>query len=260
MRARIWLGAPLAACYFNIMTLRYSIAGACMLIMASVHAPLLAALPDSFSALYSVHANGMKVAVLERHLAATEDGRYLFESKSRTTGLVSLVRRERVLEQSEWTWAGQQIRPYRYRYVRSGRKEKEVVVEFDYANGRVANTVNDDTWYMQIEPAAFDKLLYQLALTADLAAGKRELEYTIADGGRYKTYHFDVIGDEHIETQLGNLKTLKLQRIRKKDQRKITFWCAPAYQYFPVRVEYEEKDGSVTSVLIESLSGIPADR
>ena len=238
------------------MTARTRISRAWLLLAVFFYVPWAWALPDTFRAAYTIHAKGMKVGVLERHLAASDDGSYLFESVSRTTGLFALFRRERVHEQSKWTIADQQIRPGSYRYQRTGRKEKDVSVEFDYARERVANTVNDETWYMQMEPAALDKLLYQLALTADLAAGKRELEYRIADGGRYKTYHFDVLGDEQIETQLGNLKTVKLQRIRKKkNNRTVTLWCAPAYHYLPVRVEYEEKDGSVTSVLIESFSG-----
>jgi hypothetical protein len=83
------------------------------------------------------------------------------------------------------------------------------------------------------------------------------MRYTIADGGRLKTYDMRETGTEVLETALGTLKTLKIQRLRDPDYGEATLWCASALGYLPVKLEHRDRDGMLISMFIQSIEGMP---
>ena len=111
---------------------------------------------------------------------------------------------------------------------------------------------------MHISPTTQDKLLYQLTMMLDLKAGRKKLQYEIADGGTLKDYEFNVIGEEEIDTPMGKLHTVKLERVN--DVRHTTIWCAESLEYLPVRIEQVEKDNASLAMLIHEVTGLPATK
>jgi hypothetical protein len=69
------------------------------------------------------------------------------------------------------------------------------------------------------------------------------MSYQIADSGRFKTYSFKVTDEEEIDTPVGKIKTIKVIRVRKRDDRGTTFWLAPDYEYMLIRLKQIEKSG-----------------
>jgi hypothetical protein len=215
--------------------------------------------PERFTASYMLHNNGLRVAAMERSFETADDGIRVFRSETRTVGLLSLLNDGAVIEQTRWRDVEGRITPLLYEYDRTGDdKARSVTVRFDAKKDRISNTVDEETWHMALEPQTFDKLLYQVALMRDLAAGQREFNYRIADGGRIKIYHIVTDGEDIVETPLGRLQALKLRRVREDSSRETIFWCVPALRYLPVRVEIEEKNGSVTTAVLKSYTGLPA--
>ena len=88
---------------------------------------------------------------------------------------------------------------------------------------------------------------------------KPEFQYTIADGGKLKTYTLKTLGQETIKTQLGEMTTLMVRRHRSDSERVTTFWCAAELQYLPVKVEHKEPDGQVIIGYVESATGFGVD-
>jgi hypothetical protein len=211
-----------------------------------------------FEAQYALYTSGARVAEMRRTVAIREDGTYSYRSETHTTGLFSLFRKDRVVEESLWDAHAGQLRPLQYFYEHSGsRKERKVAVKFDWAGERITSTVDGKSWRMPASPGVMDKLLYQLAIMHDLEAGQRaELAYTVADGGKIKTYRFERLGEETVSTVLGDLHTVKLMRERPDSRRETVLWCAPELAYLPVRVENTEKDGRKTTAVLESVEGL----
>lgn len=224
---------------------------------ASVHA----APPTPFSASYAVHSHGTHVGAMERRLEIIEGGKYVFSSETRAAGLVALVRRDRIVETTRGRLAGDTPQPEEYLYEHHGsRKDKTVRVSFDWDEGRIVNVAKGRTWELDAEPETLDKLLYQLVLMQDLADGGREFNYRIADGGQIKDYRFVTVGTERIETPAGTFEAVRLEHEKDNKGRRIDIWCAPSLDYLPVRVDYRERDGDVTSVLLEGSSGVGHSR
>lgn len=231
-----------------------------MLLLLALALPCPAAapqLPPPFKASYTVASSGLTLGVLERSFGPQGQGRYFFRSQTHATGIVALFRGDKISETSIWRFEDHHIKPLEYVYDHDGgKKERHVKVTFDWHDGIIKNQVGGQSWKMDIVPGVLDKLVYQLALMLDLEAGRRNLTYTIADGGKIKTYTIDRIGQERVQTPLGDFDAVKLQRHKPKSKRRTTLWCAPSLNYLPVKVEYEEKNGRITTAAIKSVKGL----
>lgn len=215
------------------------------------------ALPGPFKASYTLINKGLRIGVMERELLVEGDGVRAFRSESKASGLVRLFRKDRIVELTRWAEDGPDFRPLYYEYHRSGGdKERSVNVYFDREQSQIRTTVNEQTWQMDLEPEIMDKLLYQVVLMRDLAAGERVLDYQIADGGKIKNYRLVSIGTEQVSTPLGQFEAIKLRREKKNSKREAILWCAPALNYLPIKVDYREKDGDLTTAVLNSVSGI----
>ncbi len=213
--------------------------------------------PALFEADYSIRIKGAQIAKMTRRFSQKGDGEYQYHSETNTTGLVSLFRKDHIIETSNWQLQAHKLVPMDYYYDHSGgKKDRKVSISFDWENNLITSSIDGSSWKMPTSPNIMDKLLYQLAIMYDLKAGKKSLQYTIADGGKTKIYNFEYIGEETIGTPLGKLKTVKLQRHKPNSRRKSTLWCAKDLEYLPIKVENIERDGKITVALIKSLKGI----
>ena len=213
--------------------------------------------PDRFAVRFDLRSSGTTFAETRWSLTPLGDGQYVYESDSATVGLFRLVRNERIVERSRWRLDQGRLQSMHYRYARSGRKRKEVVVDFDWSEREVRNTVRGDSWTMSVPIGTLDKLNYLLALMRDLPSGRDAFEYAVADGGKLKTYRFVLEEREILDTALGPLETLRVLRVRDPDSKRETvLWCAPALRYLPVQARHVEKDGTVVTWHVSAVEGL----
>lgn len=239
------------------MTRRFSGLPVMLLLLGFASGSVADGTPVPFDADYALYIKGARVADMQRVLTHLHGRKFLFRSDTRATGLISLFRDDHVVEESTWKFDGGALKPLNYLYRRTGGgKKRNVAVKFDWDKNRITNIVNGDSWKMPTRPDVMDKLLYQLAIMYDLEAGKRSLSYTIADGGKIKTYKFEPRGLETIDTPLGKLHTLKVVRFRRNSNRETTLWCAIRFGYLPVKVVHVNSHGDRTVAVIRSLTGL----
>lgn len=211
-----------------------------------------------FSATYNLTRAGVSIGKVLRTLSRQDDGTYVYESQSQSSGVLAIFLKDRVTERSRWQITDDTVRSIEYLYERTGgSKTRHVRLAFDWESMIVTNNVDGDPWKMPLLPGAMDKLLYQLAVMRDLRAGKRKLIYDVADGGKIKSYEFDIDGEEFIETQIGKLKSIRVTRNR--DDRITTIWCAAEYGFIPVQIEQFEENHGLLRLTIESIDGIQPD-
>lgn len=217
-------------------------------------------IPD-FSANYLVKLNGLQAGELKRRLSTNEDGSRKFTSASQAKGVFAFFKPDLVEETSTWQFLGSQIRPQHYLYERTGgKKEKHMSLDFNWQTNQLYIDDKKQPWQLKLEVGTLDKLVYQLALMADLAAEQTSFIYRIADGGKLKTYDIRILEEEEVTTPLGKIDTIKLIRHRDdKNKRQTILWCAPKLNYLPVKLEHTEKGGSVFTALLRRLKGISID-
>lgn len=208
-----------------------------------------------FSAYYSGYAGSLRVAKARLTLSVQGD-HHVYASFTRPAGMLALLRNDTISERSEWIYRDGKIRSLDYRYLRHGRKSKDIHLVFRWPKHEVSNIINGQTWRMKIPPGTLDKFSVQLALMLDLARGARSLRYDIADGGKLKNFHFRILGKEAIHVPAGTYQTVKLIRERADQERKTYLWCAPKLDYLVVRVEHVETDGSRYHMSLDKVEGI----
>ena len=206
-----------------------------------------------FKVSYTLKKGGIPVAEVTRELKKSTTGTYLFQSESKPIGVATFFIKDVILERSIWQPVEGNFRPEEYSYERTGgKKDRHVKLIFNWETNKVTNIINNDAWHMNIPGNVQDKLLYQLSIMYDLDKQDKKLNYEVADGGRLKDYSFEVLSNETIPTKVGQIETIKIRRQVKN--RTITIWCAPKYNYLPVQIEQNDKDGEF-ELYINTITG-----
>lgn len=207
------------------------------------------ALPQTFSARYEVTHSGLTLGEARVDYRQIGSDQYRYSSHTRPLGVAAMLLRSEIKEISVGSISAEGFRPDRYEYRRTGRNARQADLTFDWEHRQVINSVSGEPWKMTIPDDTLDRMVSQLQLMHDLATHEQDLSYPIADGGRIKRYTLRIVGRERLQTPIGQFDTLKIIRIAESDRRATTFWCAPALDYLPVRVDHREKGDNFTMSL-----------
>jgi len=179
----------------------------------------------------------------QRSLRYQQDGSAIltFEADSAIAGLK---------ETSTFRFLDTVIQPLQYRYLRTGLfKEPDRNQLFDWQNKQIVNGDNQKTfeghWHNQVQ----DNLSYNLQASIDLKSGKTQFTYPVFDRKKVKNFKFQLIGFEALKTNVGTLRTVKVEQIeKKKDKKKTYIWFAKDYDYLLVRLKQKQKDGQTYQI------------
>ncbi|WP_250464540.1 DUF3108 domain-containing protein [Microbulbifer litoralis] len=199
-----------------------------------------------FEATYEARYSGIGVTAVRRLTGEGDNWRLQFNADS----FLADIR-----EFSRFREQGDQLAPQHYEYHKTGLgRDRHKVLRFEPEQRRVIN-VRDEKRTLDNVPAGIqDKLTYQLQLALDVAAGRKKLQYAVADGKRIRHYKFAVSGRETIETPLGPVEAIKVERIREEDaDRETTIWFAPQWDYALVKLKQQEEDGKTYQISLTKL-------
>jgi hypothetical protein len=130
-----------------------------------------------------------------------------------------------------------QLLPQTYHFERGGLgKSKTVDLVFDWPTKFITGSDRGDAVKIPLNAGVLDKSTYQLALQHDVAAGKKSMSYQVVDGDEIDTYDFRVLGTEKVETKVGSVDGIKVERVRDPTQNKriTVMWFAKDYDYLLV--------------------------
>ncbi len=212
--------------------------------------------PKEFAIVYELTAGFLTLGEMHRTLYFDEEKqRYIYDSRAKPTGYAKMFTSNTLNEHSEWIIHENRPRSLRYTYDRTKSpftEARHIDMRFDWDKKRVITKVNGDPWSLDIPDDTIDKLLYHLAVVYDLQNAQKNLNYTVADGGKIKHHTFELLGKETVKTKLGEFKTIKIKLPGKRD----TFiWCAAALDYLPVKLEQSEKRGTLLMQIISAEIG-----
>jgi len=184
----------------------------------------------------------------ERSLQAQDDGTWKldFSASMLVAGL------------SETSWLtihNGDVQPQKYRYSRNGMgKSKKIKHDFDWSTQVVTGSDRGTPVNLTLIQGVQDKSSYQLALQRDIAKGETSMSYQVLDGDELDTYDFRVLGEESVETKVGTVDAVKVERVRDPTQskRKTILWFAKDWDYLLVRLQQVEKDGKEYQIILES--------
>lgn len=216
-------------------------------LLAVVITPARAQELKPFEATYKASYSGIGVTAVRRLSSEGGNWRLQFNADS----FLADIR-----EFSRFDKRGGQLIPRHYEYHRTGLvRDRHKVLRFEPEKRRVINVRNGDRTLEDAPAQVQDKLTYQLQLALDVAAGNKTLEYAVADGKKIRHYKFAIVGRENIETPLGPIEAIKVQRVREADaDRETIIWFAPQWDYALVKLKQQEEDGKTYQISLTKLT------
>ncbi len=124
---------------------------------------------------------------------------------------------------------------------------------FDLHQARYLRDGKAITIPLQTAPPIDDKLLSQLKLRCHVKAGEKKFSLLMLDKDQIKTQNFQVIGRENLRPPIGDVQTIKVERLREPaSKRTTTIWLAPQWDYVVVKA-IQEVDHEVVTLELTAL-------
>jgi hypothetical protein len=220
-----------------------------VLLASSVHTQ--AAEPGTYEASYQASAIGLRTTAYRTQERIAEHS-YRLQNSLSITMLGATV--GTITETSEFLWQDDTLVPQHYLYEQTGIRSRREEAEFNWETGMVASHDDGELWDLPIEPGAMDRLSFSVRLGRDIADhGLSEFRYQILDGDEFDEHHYRVRGEEILNTPLGALRTVHIERIRDPgSERRTSFWLASDWDYLLVRLEQVNGAGRLTELQLES--------
>lgn len=125
------------------------------------------------------------------------------------------------------------------------------IATFDWANKKVTLDSGKRTEVVELPAATQDRLsfMYQFMFVPPL----NEMQLSITDGKKLKTYNYEFEGEADLSTKMGTLRTWHIAKKNRDSDAKTELWLAIDQRHLPVRIRVTEKDGSVTDLIVNNL-------
>lgn len=210
---------------------------------ATASAPPPALLP--YTAEYRISYDGLSTTA-ERSLRKTGNTWHLAQDAS----IFFLKVSEQA--QIEDTPSGLRSQQYQYRNSVSSKRDQNIV--FDWQAGVVADRQADKPWQKPLNGNLTDQLGSQLQLRAALINGSFAdgFEQTIVKKGKTKTYQYQVLDHETVDSALGKIDTIKLRRYREGSSAESVIWVAKKWNYLIVKLQQIEDDDTFSLELLSA--------
>lgn len=207
--------------------------------------------PRPYEATYKAKALGLSATAFRRQ-TLTEPAHYTLENSLTLTVLGVDV--GSVAETSEYRWQDGVIVPLHYQYTQTGISASTERIDFDWDTTLAQSRSNGDSWQLPLRPGVLDKLSYSVQIGQDIATKDlEEFRYEILDEEKFDEHLYQITSTQVLETPLGRLNTVKIERIRSSEsRRRTTVWLASDWDYLLVRLEQVSSSGTETELSIET--------
>lgn len=225
--------------------------GALTLLLCLAASTAQASEPRPYDATYKAKALGMSATAFRRQ-TITKPQHYTLENSLSLTVLGANV--GTVVETSQFRWQDGIIVPLHYEYNQTGLSASSERVDFDWDNELAESSSDGDSWQLPLSPGILDKLSYSVQIGQDIVTHDlEEFRYEVLDEDKFDEHLYRITSSEVLDTPLGKLNTVKIERIRSGDsRRRTTVWLASDWDYLLVRLEQISSSGTETELSIEA--------
>ena len=221
--------------------------------------------PTLYSAQYQARSMGMRTGAY-RELTLQQDNTYeLRHGLSLKLLGATLISVE---ERSHFQWSDGGAIPLDYRYEQGGVRSREEQISFNWDTGTASITRNGNQREAELLAGMLDNLSFTAQMSAELLRLTQQqaldvsgtsLTFTLMESNETDTQEYAVIGTETLNTDIGEIETVMLERVRDpSSERSTIFWLATDYEYTLARLEQTESNGTRTELMLESIELKPS--
>ncbi len=165
-----------------------------------------------------------------------------------------------IKESVVFDWSGSQVLPTQYNYELSGFfvRDRQQDVQFDWQRQLAKGQHDGKQWQVKLPPKALDRLGYQLQLLMDVALGKTDMQYEVVHKGKLRDNHFQVIREERIDSVLGEIDSIVVEKVRAPDKKRETLlWFAKDDHSLLLKMTQKEEDGEEYEIILKEVLDPP---
>lgn len=228
----------------------------CLLLMLPALAIAASAPPKPFTAEYDVFQNDRRLGTGTITLRALPGGQWELHTRSGATqGLAGAagVRRD---ERSVMRWTGQRLEAVDYTMEQKAAwNTRNLRLQVDAGARSARSTYKGETSALPYRAGMLERHGLTAAIMSDLAAGRKgELSYVVADRRNVETQRYGVAASVRLQTSLGVMRAVRVERIRDDDSGRITkLWFARERGWLPLRIKHYEADGETLDMRITAI-------
>lgn len=186
----------------------------------------------TYKAKYSARISGLNINAVQK-LEEIEPG--VYRETLAAKNFIGSINEQTTFSLS----AEQQLLPGKYSYTRSvfGKNRTEVQ-DFDWHNSKAHYRKDgSDKVEVELESGYLDMITHRLQLRQDLQAGKQAFSYPVISRGKLKQYNYRVISEQILDTAVGPLNTVKVERITEDSDKSVSVWLATDWDYLIVKLK-----------------------
>jgi len=206
-----------------------------------------------WQARYEVYRNGKLTGQLD--IAFEQQGER-WNMKSEGIGLRGMARflRAKESEFAEGVFAAGRFRPVSYTHQRRVATNDDLwTVKFDWQSGTVDIAEGSHVRKLEVDPDTVDPLTLKLEVQRGLRDKTPAMSFREVDDGKIKDMVYRVQEPETIDTPLGCLKTIPVERIKLGGTRFSRSWHASDMDFILVRLEHGKSNGDDIELRITEL-------
>lgn len=175
------------------------------------------------------------------HRLEIEQGQYVLETTTQTTGLASIFKTYLLTQSSRGLADAQGLRPLAYSEEKavSGGKQN-LSAAFDW-EGRKLYFSHGGEAALPARGQDIVSFLYQLSQLP--LSGRDVLPIYISNGKKLEYYELEVGAEEEIRTPLGKLRALPLRKLHGPGEEGLDVWLGLEYRLLPVKIRQIDRSG-----------------
>lgn len=215
---------------------------------------------QAYEARYAVYRNGKLAGKADFTVEKTEDGEWRIRSDAAGTHGMARLLRARDFEEAVGRLRDGRFWPQRFvhRTTVAGIDD-EWTADFDWSKGEVRIAEGRERRTLDIDGYALDGLSLKVEMQRRLRSSgdglsDEELLFHLVDDDEIKRQQFRLLETERLETSLGCLDTVPVERVRSSDSKRYTrAWHAPTLDFVTVRLEHGKIGGNHMEMRITEL-------
>ncbi len=210
---------------------------------------------EPYEARYSIYRNGRLTGKMEVELSRHGDRWVIRSSGTGSYGLARILAARDNEEVRGQIHEGR-FRPEHYeRHTLVAGLDESWTVGFDWDQRQVRISHNEnEPIVIEMIGNSLDPLSLKLEMRQRLAADEPDLRFHMVEEDEIDEQNFRVLPTERLETSLGCLLTLPVEKIRHDSLRYTRAWHAPALGFMEVRMEHGKTGDNHLEMRITELS------
>jgi len=214
---------------------------------------------EPYNARYAIYRNGKLTGKVEVELSRQGEGehaRWLVRSEGSGTHGLARVLAARDNEEVIGRLQSGGFQPLRYtRHTRVAGIDDRWAVDFNWTDRRVSVFHGNGTpLVLDMMDDALDPLSLKLEMRRLLRQPNPRLRFEMVEEDEIEEQYFRLLPREWLETSLGCLETVPVEKVHHNSKRYTRAWHAPDFDFIEVRLEHGKIDGNHLEMRITELS------